>query len=111
MPQIIQIYLTTASIDEARKISRYLVQEKLAASAEIIPWIEKIVLLNGQLETMQESKLSLVALLEHFEQIKKVIIENSSYQIPEIAYRAFDFVEPSYLEWLSHRNCTPSPRS
>jgi periplasmic divalent cation tolerance protein len=101
MTDIIQIEWTAGSIDEARKISRYLVQERLAAQAGIIPWIEKITLLNGQLDTSQESKIFLTAKLQHFEAIKKVILDNSSYQIPEITYRKLDYVNEAYLDWMA----------
>lgn len=103
MADIIQIEWTAASIDEARKVSRYLVHERLIAVANIIPWIEKITLLNGQLDTTQESKICFTAQLKHFETIKKVIMDNSSYQIPEISYRKLDYINEEYLQWiLSH---------
>ena len=100
MEELIQIEWVAASIDEARKIARYLVQERLAASAQIIPWVEKIVLLNGQLDTSQESKICFISLKEHFESIQKVILDNSSYQIPEISYRAVEYVNEEYLQWI-----------
>jgi periplasmic divalent cation tolerance protein len=100
MSEFIEIYWTSGSIDEARKISRYLVQEKLVADAQIIPWIESIYLWNGQLETTQESKIILQTRKSLFDQVKKVILENSTYQIPEICFHDLDGGNEEYLGWL-----------
>ena len=57
MSEFIEIHWASGSIDEARKISRFLVQERYVACVQITPWIESIYLWNGQLETSQESKI------------------------------------------------------
>lgn len=100
MSEFIEIHWTSGSIDEARKISRYLVQEKLVACAQITPWIESISLWNGQLETTQESKILLKSRKDLYDQIKKVILENCTYQIPEISYQFLDGGNEEYLDWL-----------
>ena len=82
--EFIEIRWYSGSIDEARKVSRYLVQERLVACAQIIPWIESIYMWNNQLETTQETKVVLKAKHADFDKIKSVIIENSKYEIPEI---------------------------
>lgn len=100
MSEFIEIQWTSGSIDEARKVSRYLVQEKFVASAHITPWIESIYLWNGQLETTQESKISFKTRKEHYESIRKVIIDNCTYEVPEITYQSIDGGNEEYLIWL-----------
>jgi len=100
MSEFIEVHWTSGSIDEARKISRYLVQERLVACAQIIPWIESISMWNGQLETNQESKIVMKSRAEHLDAIKKVIRENCKYQVPEIICHVIDDVNTEYLEWL-----------
>lgn len=100
MSTFIQVQWTSGSIEEARKISRYLIQERLAACAQIIPWIESIYMWNNQLETTQESKVILKTRLEKFEKIKQIIQENSSYQVPEITYIIIQGGNDEYLKWL-----------
>jgi periplasmic divalent cation tolerance protein len=100
MSEFIEIHWTSGSIDEARKIARYLIQEKLVACAQIVPWIESIYLWNGQLETSQESKITLKTKKELYDQIKKVIKENCAYEIPEITYQCIDGGNEEYLSWL-----------
>jgi periplasmic divalent cation tolerance protein len=100
MPQFIEIHWTSGSIDEARKISRFLVQERYVACAQIVPWIESIYMWNNQLETTQESKVIMKTLLDNYEAIKKVIMENCKYQVPEITFLRIDGGNEEYLTWL-----------
>lgn len=100
MAQFIEIHWTAGSIDEARKVCRYLVQQRLVACAQITPWIESIYMWNNQLETTQESKICLKSPLDNYEQIREVIEKNSSYEVPEITYTQIDGGNKEYINWL-----------
>lgn len=100
MSDFIEIQWTSGSIDEARKICRFLVEEKLVACAQIIPWIESIYLWNQQLETTQETKVLLKTRKEHYEQIQNVIIKNCKYQVPEILSTSIHQINSSYQDWM-----------
>jgi periplasmic divalent cation tolerance protein len=100
MSEFIEIHWTSGSLDEARKISRYLVQERYVACAQIIPWIESIYMWNNQLETAQESKIVMKTLAEHYETVKTVIMENCKYQVPEITFQRIDGGNQEYMDWL-----------
>ena len=100
MTTFIEVHWTSGSIEEARKISRYLVQERFVACAQITPWIESIYMWNNQLETTQESKVVFKTRLEKFEKIKEVILQNCSYQVPEISYQMIQGGNREYLEWV-----------
>ena len=101
MTNYVEIQWTSGSIDHARKISRYLVQERLVACAQIIPWIESIYMWNNQLETTQETKIILKSRQELIEKIVKIILENHTYDIPEITWRSIDGGNAPYLQWIS----------
>lgn len=100
MSEFIEVVWTSGNIDEARKISRYLVQERYVASAQIIPWIESIYMWDNKLETNQESKITMKTRSEKFDAIKKIIEENSSYEVPEITWKTIDGGNKSYMDWL-----------
>lgn len=100
MSEFIEIHWTSGSIDEARKVSRFLVQDGYVACAQIIPWIESIYVWNGQVETAQESKVVMKTRLDLYESIKKIIKENCKYQVPEITYQSIDGGNEEYLNWL-----------
>lgn len=101
MSEFCEISWTSGSIDEARKISRYLVQERLVACAQIVPWIESIYMWNNQLETTQESKIVLKARKENFAKIEDIIKTNSSYEVPEIICIDIDAGSQEYLAWVA----------
>lgn len=100
MTEFIEIQWTSGSIDEARKVCRFLVQERLVASAQIIPWIESIYQWNNQLETTQETKILLKTRKEYFERIKEVILKNCTYEVPEILSLSINQINSSYLDWM-----------
>lgn len=100
MSDFIEIHWTSGSIDEARKVCRYLVQERLVACAQITPWIESIYLWNGLLETTQESKITLKSHRSLFEEVKRIIKENCSYQVPEITFTPIEGGNAEYFDWL-----------
>lgn len=98
--ECIEIHWASGSLDEARKVCRYLVQEKWVACAQITPWIESIYLWNNQLETQQESKVVLKTRREHFQEIEKIIKQNSAYQLPEITAVTIEMASEDYLAWV-----------
>lgn len=99
--QYIEIHWTSGSLDEARKVSRYLAQERLVCCAQIIPWLESIYMWNNQLETQQESKVVFKTRLDYYDKIKEIIKQNSSYQIPQIIYFNIDGGNREYMEWMN----------
>lgn len=100
MSGYVEIHWTCGSMDEARKVCRYLVQERYVGCAQIIPWIESIYSWNNQLETAQEVKINLKTKKEFFEIVKDIIEKNCSYEVPEISMIEIPVVNREYLEWL-----------
>lgn len=98
--ELIEMHWTSGSLDEARRISRYLVQERLVASAQIVPWVESIYQLDNQLETTQESKIILKTKAENYDKIRQIIEQNCKYEVPEIIWFKIEGGNKAYLEWL-----------
>lgn len=107
MTSFIEIHWTCGSLDEARRLCRALVQERLVACAQITPWIESIYLWDSQLETTQESKISLKTSLDLYDKVRHYIEKNCSYEVPEITYTALDGGNESYLSWLEESIAIP----
>lgn len=100
MTDYIEIHWTAGSIDEARAILRHLVQEKLIACGQMIPWIESVYLWNGKLETSQESMVILKTRKELFEEVKNYIQSHCRYEVPEILATEILLGNSEYLNWL-----------
>jgi len=101
MSGFIEIHWTSGSLDEARRVARYLVQERYVANAQIIPWLESIYLWNGALETDQESKILFKTRADLFERVKEVIIQNSKFAVPEITHFKIDGGNKEFLDWMN----------
>ncbi|WP_068470157.1 divalent-cation tolerance protein CutA [Candidatus Protochlamydia phocaeensis] len=98
--EFIEIHWTSGTLDEARRISRYLAQERYVACAQIIPWIESVYMWNNKLETAQESKVVLKTRAENYNKIREIIEQNCKYEVPEITWFKIEGGNKSYMEWL-----------
>jgi periplasmic divalent cation tolerance protein len=99
--EYIQIHWTCGSLDEAREIARLLVERRLVACANIIPWVESIFMWNNQLDTTQETKVIFKTCADRFEDVEKFILSNAKYEVPEILKVPITGGNPEYLDWVS----------
>ena len=96
-----KIVLSTAgSQDEARKIAHALVDRRLAACVNIVAPVESIYRWQGKVETAQEWLLVIKTIAEKFPQVRDVIRELHSYDLPECIMLPIDDGSPGYLEWI-----------
>ena len=97
----IRIVLTaTASPDEAARLARALVEERLAACATWIPAAQSIYHWQGQVESASESILMLKTSPEQIAALEVRLHQLHSYQTPEFLVLDVDSASHPYLEWL-----------
>lgn len=96
----IVVIITTSNKEEAEKIVRSLLKEKLIACANIVGpvssffwWQEKIDEANEFLVFMKSSK-------NLFERLSERVMEIHSYDVPEIIALPIIEGSPPYLDWL-----------
>ncbi len=101
MSNYIVIYITTGSVNEAKKIGRALVEEKLVACSNIIFPIRSIYSWQGKICDDKEALMVLKTKKKLFDQIAKRVEKLHSYDVPEII--AMPIIEGSskYLSWLN----------
>lgn len=97
----VQIYWTCSNLDEARLVSRALVEKRLVACANIIPWVESVFLWDDQIDTCQETKVIFKTTACLFEAVKEFIISHTHYEIPEILMISITGGNRDYLEWVA----------
>ncbi len=96
-----RIVLTTAgSEEEARKISRHLVERGLAACVNIIPRVESIYRWQGKVESAQEWLLIVKTTAVRFPAVRDAICELHSYDLPECIVLSVEDGSLPYLKWL-----------
>jgi periplasmic divalent cation tolerance protein len=96
-----RIVLSTAgSEDEARKIAKHLVEQKLAACVNIVPKIESVYRWQGKVESNREYLLLIKTSSEKFPEVRDAIRELHSYELPECIALAVEQGASAYLHWL-----------
>jgi len=94
------IYSTTGSVEEARKISRILVEEKLVACVNIIPKIESIYRWQGNIEEDNECVLLAKTTDKNIDKTIQIIKELHSYDVPDIVAIPITHGFKKYLDWV-----------
>ena len=97
---IILIQWTTNSVEEASKVATMLVEQHHVACANIGPDVKSIYFWQGKVEEDQEVKVHFKTVDSKFEQVKNLIKQNTSYDVPEILKINISGGNEEYLQWV-----------
>ena len=100
MSDTVVIFVTTSSIDEARKIGNTLVEEKLIACANIISQVESIFYWQDKVCNEKEALMIIKTQKKLIDKIIKRVKSLHSYTVPEVI--ALPIIEGSkdYIKWV-----------
>lgn len=100
MPEYIQVVTTTERREDAERIARMLVEERLAACVQIIGPIGSTYRWQGAIETADEWQCWAKSRRDLYQEIEQAIARLHPYEVPEIL--AVPVLEGSaaYLAWL-----------
>ena len=93
------IYITTEDEDEARRIGRTLVEEKLAACVNIHP-ICSIYRWQGEIQEEGETALLVKTRAELADEVIRRVKELHSYEVPCIVSLPIEKGYLDYLKWI-----------
>lgn len=99
-PQVLVVLSTFGSLDEARAICRQLVEERLAACANLVPAVESIYRWQGAVETATETLAILKTTPEGFAKLEARLRELHAYEVPEIVALPVQGGSEAYLRWV-----------
>ena len=100
MTNKVVVLSTCGSPEEADKIARELVSQRLAACVSIVAGVRSLYQWKGALEDSQETLLLIKSTRELFPRLKSELSRLHSYEVPEIiALPVVDGAEP-YLAWM-----------
>ena len=97
---VLTIYAVFASAEEAERIGRAVIEERLAACINIFPPIRSIYRWNGALETADE--VAAIFKTHHWraDALMARISELHSYDVPCIVAWPIDKIVGSYADWV-----------
>lgn len=93
------VYITAGNLDEARRIGKKLIEERLAACVNIFP-ITSIYRWKDDIEESDEFGMIVKTKTEKVKEIEKRVKQLHSYEVPCVL--SFDVGEGSaeYLKWI-----------
>ncbi len=94
-------YMTAGDIAEARLIARTIVDERLAACANILPEMESFYHWDGAVQSDREVVIIAKTPRRLFEKLRERVVELHSYDCPCVV--ALDLVDghPAFLDWIA----------
>ena len=100
MDQYLQILTTAATPEEAARIARALVEERLAACVQVLGPITSTYRWKGAIETSQEWQCWIKTRRVLYEQVEQAIRRLHSYEVPEVLAIPVVAGSRDYLAWL-----------
>jgi periplasmic divalent cation tolerance protein len=94
------VYMTASSRDEARKIGRALVEERLAACANVIDGMESVYWWQGKLTEDREAVLIAKTRADLLPALTERVKALHSYSVPCVVALPVLTGNPDYLGWL-----------
>jgi periplasmic divalent cation tolerance protein len=95
------VLTTTANPEEAARLGRALVEERLAACATLVPAVQSIYRWQGQIESSTETLLLLKTGPDQLAALEARLLQLQRYQTPEFLVLAVESASHPYLEWLN----------
>ena len=100
MSKHLQVVTTVDTEEKAQEIARALVEQRLAACAQVLGPITSTYRWQGQVETAQEWLCILKTREELYEELEQTLRSIHPYEVPEILATPVAAGNPAYLAWL-----------
>ncbi|HYD69652.1 divalent-cation tolerance protein CutA [Azospirillum sp.] len=97
---LVFVYMTAASREEAMRIGRALVEERLAACVNVLGGMTSVYRWEGAVETAEETVFIAKTRRDLFEPLAARVRELHSYTVPCIVELPVERGNPAYLDWL-----------
>lgn len=95
------VLVTCATLEEARKIARDVVEKHLAACVNIVTHaVESFYIWEGKLDNSSEYLLIMKTTEERLEDLQKQVLSLHSYDTPELITLPIVAGSEAYLKWL-----------
>ncbi len=110
MTDKIVVLSTCESAEQAGRLARALVEQRLAACVNILPGMRSIYRWKGAVEDAGEWLLLIKSRRELFERVRQTIEKEHSYEVPEIIALPVVAGSDAYLGWLTAETIAEEPQ-
>ena len=97
---MIIVLTTTPNLEEAENLARKIIEARLAACVQVLPEMKSFYFWENEIQKEPEHLLLIKTLPEKYDELEKFILENHSYDVPEIAALSSENVSQTYLGWI-----------
>ena len=97
----IALFITTATAEEAQRISRALLEQRRAACVNIVPKVNSHFWWQGKIDSAQENLLIVKTTASQLNELVRLVKQLHSYEVPEIIAIPIVSGNQDYLEWIS----------
>lgn len=103
------LFSTAPSEEEAARLARTLVEERLAACVQVVPGVRSFYRWQGQVHDDPELLLVVKTTRARREALIARLQELHSYDVPEAVAWSLDGGSPAYLSWLAEETQEVTP--
>jgi len=94
------LLITTATVEEAQRISKVLLEQRKIACVNIVPRVSSLFWWHDKLDSAEESLLIVKTKASLLNEIVPLVKEIHSYDIPELIALPIIGGNQDYLEWI-----------
>ena len=98
--ELVVIFITTTTAEEARRISEVLLNERKAACVNIVPTVSSFFWWQDKIESANENLLIVKTKAPLLNEVVKLVIENHSYEVPQVIALPIVGGNQDYLKWI-----------
>jgi periplasmic divalent cation tolerance protein len=95
------VLITVASLGEAERIARRLVEDRLAACVNIVPQVRSLFIWQGKFSQEDEVLLVVKSRRARFRELTTAVKQLHSYSVPEIIALPILVGSSDYLRWVA----------
>jgi periplasmic divalent cation tolerance protein len=94
------VLVTAPGVDDAARIARTLVEERLAACGNVVPGLRSIYRWQGAVQEDAEALLVLKTTRDRFEALRARVVALHPYEVPEVIALPVEAGSATYLAWI-----------
>lgn len=94
-------YITAEDMEEAKKLAKILVEERLAACVNVVPKIVSFFYWDGETQSEEETLIIGKTRTVLVDKLVETVKQHHSYDVPCIVTWKLDKGNPEFLNWIN----------